>query len=88
ARAVATLQGHTSARLLRELRQTRAMLMELLAKVPDADLNSAHNAARAILGVALEHDREHGRQIQSWRRGRAESGGAPAQLGRGAPKGD
>ncbi|MEE9278016.1 MAG: DinB family protein, partial [Dehalococcoidia bacterium] len=41
ARAVATLQGHTSARLLRELRQTRAMLMELLAKVPDADLNSA-----------------------------------------------
>ena len=45
--------------------------MEAVAKLDDEQIDGDKNAARLILGVALEHDREHRKQIQAWRRRRA-----------------
>lgn len=70
AAAVDTLRGHSTAQLLRDLIRLRAMLNDLLTRLPDADLDAKDNPARIILGVALEHDREHRRQIEAWRRTR------------------
>lgn len=71
AAAVDTLRGHSTARILRELARTREALLQLAAKVPDAALNDEQDEARILLGVALEHDREHRRQIEAWRKRRA-----------------
>ena len=53
--------------LLRDLARTREALMELVARLPDDDLNTDGNDARTVLGVALSHDREHSAQIRDWR---------------------
>ena len=66
--AVETLQRHDTSRVLGELAETRAMLMSLVAKLPDEDLNAIDGPARTLLGVAMEHDREHRRQIEAWRK--------------------
>ena len=78
AAAVETLRDHPPARLLRELSATRALLLVLVAKLPDSDFDDEDNEARLLLGVMLEHDREHSRQIQRWRELRtAKKSGAP-----------
>ena len=69
--AVETLRKHSTERLLREIAKTRAALLELVCKIPDDDLNQEDNPARTLLGVAIEHDREHRQAIQDWRRQRA-----------------
>ena len=67
AAAVSAMQHHRTDRILRELRETRTLLGFLVQRVPDTDLNTRGNPVRVLLGVALEHDREHSRQIQCWR---------------------
>lgn len=71
AAAVDTLRNHTTAQVLRELTRTREALLQLAAKVPDSALNREADEARTLLGVALEHDREHRQEIEAWRRRRA-----------------
>ncbi len=68
AAAVRRLQNLATATILRQLRQTRALLDRLVVRVPDGELNTAENPARMLLGIALEHDREHSAQIRAWRR--------------------
>ena len=67
AAAVSAMQHHRTDRILRELGETRTLLESLVQRVPDTDLNTRGNPVRVLLGVALEHDREHSHQIQSWR---------------------
>ena len=73
AAAVDTLRARSTAQILRDLVRLRAMLSDLLRRLADTDLNAIDNPARIILGVALEHDREHRRQIEAWRRTRQPS---------------
>ena len=72
AAAVDTLRGQPTEKILRGMRKTREVLMATVAKLDDEQLNSDESAAQLILGVALEHDREHRKQIQAWRRRRAQ----------------
>ena len=72
AAAVDTLLGQPTKKVLRGLCKTRDALLELVARIDDDQLNADDNPAQLILGVALEHDREHRKQIQAWRRLRAE----------------
>ena len=67
AAAVTTMEGMSSAELLRDLGRTREALMDLVARLSDDDLNMPDNDARTILGIALSHDREHSAQIREWR---------------------
>lgn len=71
AAAVDTLHGHGTDRVLRELKTTRAAVKELADKIPDAEFDDDENAARTVLGVAIEHDREHRQAIEQWRLERA-----------------
>ena len=67
AAAVESLRNREFEALLRALARLRARSEALAAQVPDADLEQPKNAARILLGVALEHDREHRREIAAWR---------------------
>jgi len=71
AAAVDTLREHRTDQVLRELKKTRSAVAELAQKIPDEALNEDDNAARTVLGVAIEHDREHRLQIERWRQERA-----------------
>ena len=71
AAAVGTMEGMSSADILRDLGRTRAALIDLVGRLSDDDLNLPDNAARTILGIALSHDREHAAQIRDWRAGRS-----------------
>lgn len=78
--AIDTLHDYDTNRLLRALGKTRGLLMALVEKISDDDLNAHGNAARIVLGVALEHDREHSRQIIAWREQQGGSGAGPTNL--------
>ena len=67
AAVVERLHDHAAAALLRNLQSIRTRLLNLAARVPDADLNTPDHPVSILLGVALEHDREHTRQILQWR---------------------
>ncbi len=76
--AVDTLRGQPTEKILRGLGKTRKALLEFVAKLDDDQLNDDESAAQLILGVALEHDREHRKQIQDWRRQQALNEDRPA----------
>ena len=67
AAAVDTRRRFSSRELLRALRKSREALRSLAERIPDAALNDPQDRARAVLGIALEHDREHAQQIGAWR---------------------
>ena len=48
AAAVDTLRGHGTDQVLRELKKTRAAVIELSQKIPGEELNDEENAARTI----------------------------------------
>ncbi len=66
AAAVESLRNREFDALVRALARLRARSEALAAQIPDADLEQPKNAARILLGVALEHDREHRREIATW----------------------
>ena len=65
AAAVASLGDRRLSALIRALQDLRGRTVTLVERIPDADLNSQGNPARILLGVALEHDREHRRELES-----------------------
>ena len=65
AAAVASLGDRRLSALIRALQDLRERTATLVERVPDADLNAHGNPARILLGVALEHDREHRRELES-----------------------
>ncbi len=65
AAAVASLGDRRLPALVRALRDLRERTATLVERVPDVDLNTPGNPARILLGVALEHDREHRRELQA-----------------------
>ncbi len=65
AAAVASLGNRRLTALIRALRDLRERTATLVERIPDADLNTPGNPARILLGVALEHDREHRRELES-----------------------
>ena len=67
AAAVESLRGREWRSLQRALGRLRASGELLVSQVPDADLEQPRNPARILLGVALEHDREHRREIEGRR---------------------
>lgn len=64
AAAVESLGDRQMTALLRALTDLRERSSTLVERVQDADLNEQGNPARILLGVALEHDREHRRQLE------------------------
>ena len=64
AAAVASLGDRHLPALVRALRDLRDRTATLVERVPDEDLNTHGNPARILLGVALEHDREHRRHLE------------------------
>lgn len=64
AAAVASLGDRRLPALVRALRDLRERSASLVERVSDEDLNTQGNPARILLGVALEHDREHRRQLE------------------------
>ncbi len=67
--AVEALQERETAALLRALARLRTSSEQLVAQISDGDLDTTHNPARILLGVALEHDREHRGEIENFREG-------------------
>ena len=65
AAAVASLGDRRLSALVRALQDLRGRTVTLVERIPDADLNSQGNPARILLGVALEHDREHRRELEA-----------------------
>lgn len=65
AAASASLSDRQLAALVRALSELRERTATLVERVPDADLNQQGNPARILLGVALEHDREHRRELEA-----------------------
>ena len=65
AAAVASLGDRRLTALIRALQDLRERTATLVERIPDADLNAQGNPARILLGVALEHDREHRREVES-----------------------
>ena len=65
AAAVESLRTREIGSLSRALTHLRANSETLVAQIPDADLEKPKNAARILLGVALEHDREHRRELEA-----------------------
>lgn len=65
--AVDTLRSQPTEQITRELAITRSALQQLLDRIRDDELNSDGNEVRTILGIAIEHDREHAAQINEWR---------------------
>lgn len=65
AAAVASLGDRRLSALIRALQDLRARTATLVERIPDDDLNSPGNPARILLGVALEHDREHRADLEA-----------------------
>ena len=65
AAAVESLRGREWRSLQRALGRLRVSSESLVSQVPDGDLEQQRNPARILLGVALEHDREHRREIEA-----------------------
>ncbi len=65
AAAVASLGDRRLTALIRALQDLRERTATLVERIPDADLNTPGNPARILLGVALEHDREHRGELES-----------------------
>lgn len=65
AAAVPSLGDRRLTALIRALQDLRERTATLVERIPDADLNTQGNPARILLGVALEHDREHRRELES-----------------------
>ena len=64
AAAVDSLGDRTLPAMLRALADLRGRTATLVERIPDADLDRQGNPARILLGVALEHDREHRQEIE------------------------
>jgi len=75
--AVQTLRSQPTEQIIRELAITRAALQQFLDRIRDDELDDPGNDARTILGIALEHDREHAAQINEWRRRRSSTESGP-----------
>lgn len=65
AAAVSSLGDRRLPALVRALEDLRTRTATLVERLPDADLNEPGNPARILLGVALEHDREHRRELEA-----------------------
>ncbi len=65
ASAVESLGDRRMSSLLRALQDLRLRTATLVERVPDAELNARGNPARILLGVALEHDREHRSELEA-----------------------
>lgn len=65
--AVKALESQATNRIIGKLISTRDELSGLVVEIEDVALNQPDDNARAILGVAIEHDREHSIQILQWR---------------------
>ena len=65
AAAVASLGDRRLPALIRAVQDLRGRTATLVERIPEADLNSQGNPARILLGVALEHDREHRRELEA-----------------------
>ena len=65
ASAVASLGERRLPALVRALQDLRGRTATLVERLPDDDLNAPGNPARILLGVALEHDREHRRELEA-----------------------
>ena len=65
AAAVASLGDRRLSALIRAVQDLRGRTVTLVERIPEADLNSQGNPARILLGVALEHDREHRRELEA-----------------------
>ena len=64
ASAVEALGERKLGALQRALSRLRERTRELVERIPDADLDTHGNPARILLGVALEHDREHRQELE------------------------
>lgn len=64
AAAVEALGARRLGALRRALSQLREHSRALVERIPDTDLDTHGNPARILLGVALEHDREHRRELE------------------------
>ncbi|MYB21369.1 MAG: DinB family protein [Chloroflexi bacterium] len=65
AAAVDSLGDRQLTALVRALADLRSRTATLVERIPDEDLNAQGNPARILLGVALEHDREHRRELEA-----------------------
>ena len=65
--AVETMVEQPTSALRAGLALTRERLLGLAEKIQDEALRQPGDAARTLLGVALEHDREHRTQIEAGR---------------------
>ena len=65
AAAVTSLGDRRLSALIRALQDLRGRTATLAERIPDADLNTQGNPARILLGVALEHDREHRGELEA-----------------------
>ncbi len=64
AAAVASLGDRPLSALGRALLDLRSRTALLVERIPDRDLDEPGNPARILLGVALEHDREHRLELE------------------------
>lgn len=65
AAAVESLGDRRLSALIRALQDLRGRTATLVERIPDTDLNMQGNPARILLGVALEHDREHRQELEA-----------------------
>ena len=65
AAAVESLGDRRLSALIRALQDLRGRTATLVERIPDTDLNTQGNPARILLGVALEHDREHRQELEA-----------------------
>lgn len=65
ASAVEALGDRRMTALLRVLLELRERSAALVEQISDDDLNQHGHPARLLLGVALEHDREHRQQLEA-----------------------
>ena len=63
--AVSSLGDRRLSALVRALDDLRGRTATLVERIPDEDLNTQGNPARILLGVALEHDREHRAELEA-----------------------
>ena len=65
AAAVTALGKRRMSSLIRALEDLRGRTATLVERIPDTDLNTPGDPARILLGVALEHDREHRQELEA-----------------------
>ena len=63
--AVSSLGDRPLSALIRALEDLRDRTATLVERIPVTDLNTQGNPARILLGVALEHDREHRGELET-----------------------